>query len=201
MFEIPNEAKPRSGKARRKLNILDAASALASDVGYADVTMVDVAKQAGVGRMTLYRYYATKEHLFSELIVEWGRTFRERIHQETIPGSKVGTRVTWILRKTVAESAAHPYLIPGIINSMTSEDPGAKAGSGQWEKMMPSLLGLAMGFTSSRNQVLAGRLLHHTMISNMLLLHAGHTTFEKMTRELVLVAKFVLVDVWNDTVS
>lgn len=201
MFEALGEAKPRAGKVRRKLSILDAASALAGDVGYADVTMVDVAKHAGVGRMTLYRYYATKEHLFAELIVEWGRAFRQQLQQGKIPGTKVGSRVTWILRKTVAESAAHPYLIPGIINSMTSQDSGAKAGSGQWEKMMPGLLELAMGFTSSKNQALAGRLLHHTMMSNMLLLHAGHTTFEKMAKELVLVAKFTLDDVWDEAVS
>jgi hypothetical protein len=67
--------------------------------------------------------------------------------------------------------------------------------------MMPGLLELAMGFTGSKNQAIAGRLLHHTMISNMLLLHAGHTTFEKMAKELVLVAKFTLDDVWNETVS
>lgn len=201
MLEVLNVTKPTSGRARRKLGILDAASELAGEAGYSGVTMVEVAKRAGVGRMTLYRYYATKEHLFAELVVEWARAFRTQLQQEEIPGTRIGARITWILRKTVTESAAHPYLIPGIINSMASEDAGARAASRLWVKMMPGLLELAMGFTNSKNQALAGRLLHHTMISNMLLLHAGHTTFEKMAKELVLVAKFMLQDVWNEDMT
>jgi AcrR family transcriptional regulator len=43
--------------------ILDGAERLMADFGYAKVTMEDVAREAGVGRTTIYLHFKTKEEV------------------------------------------------------------------------------------------------------------------------------------------
>jgi AcrR family transcriptional regulator len=52
----------------RKQRIVDAAARLFSARPYAKVQMADVAREAGVAKPTLYRYFATKEELFLEAL-------------------------------------------------------------------------------------------------------------------------------------
>ncbi|MCR5297573.1 MAG: TetR/AcrR family transcriptional regulator [Clostridiales bacterium] len=58
-----NPEKDAVEMAAKRENILKAGFRLFSDKGIESVTMNDVAKEAGVGVATLYRYYATKPEL------------------------------------------------------------------------------------------------------------------------------------------
>lgn len=51
---------------RRRQNILRAAAAQFSDRGFDQVQMDDIARGAGVGKATLYRYFTSKEELYLE---------------------------------------------------------------------------------------------------------------------------------------
>jgi AcrR family transcriptional regulator len=52
--------------------ILEAASELASQVGYARATTKAIAKAAGVNEITLFRHFGTKEKLFEAAIEQYG---------------------------------------------------------------------------------------------------------------------------------
>ncbi|WP_431031902.1 TetR/AcrR family transcriptional regulator [Streptomyces sp. P6-2-1] len=56
--------RPRSEAAR--LAVLHAVDDLLVDVGYAAMTMKGIAERAGVGRMTVYRWWPTKAHILIE---------------------------------------------------------------------------------------------------------------------------------------
>jgi len=59
---------------RKRNRILDAAMRLLADKGYARTTISDVAKEAGIGRGTVYWHFASKDELFmSALEREFGR--------------------------------------------------------------------------------------------------------------------------------
>lgn len=62
---MPFDAAPNWRQKRREA-ILAAASVLFAQRSYADVQMDEVAKQAGVGKATLYRYFPSKEDLYLE---------------------------------------------------------------------------------------------------------------------------------------
>ena len=62
--EAPSPVPRRSAKER----ILDAALEVFSHKGFHPATMDEIAERAGVGKGTLYRYFATKEKLFGELV-------------------------------------------------------------------------------------------------------------------------------------
>jgi len=51
-------------KEARKDNVIEAALQVFAEKGYADTTMTDIAKKAGVSTPVLYEYFKTKEDLF-----------------------------------------------------------------------------------------------------------------------------------------
>ncbi|MFJ4437864.1 TetR/AcrR family transcriptional regulator [Streptomyces sp. NPDC088923] len=58
------QGRPRSETAR--LAVLHAVDDLLVEIGYAAMTMKGIAERAGVGRMTVYRWWPTKAHLLVE---------------------------------------------------------------------------------------------------------------------------------------
>src|SRR5262245_9294384 len=54
-------------RQRRRADILRAAADLFGRRGYGSVQVDDVARAAGVGKPTLYRYFASKEELFLQV--------------------------------------------------------------------------------------------------------------------------------------
>ncbi|WP_448205572.1 TetR/AcrR family transcriptional regulator [Azospirillum sp. sgz302134] len=62
---MPFDAAP-SWRLKRRETILAAAAALFAERAYADVQVDEVAKAAGVGKATLYRYFPSKEDLYLE---------------------------------------------------------------------------------------------------------------------------------------
>jgi AcrR family transcriptional regulator len=67
-------------KISTKERILEAALEVFSDKGFFVATVDEIAEQAGVGKGTLYRYFANKEALFNELV----RIRLEELEQRTI---------------------------------------------------------------------------------------------------------------------
>lgn len=53
---------------RRKLRVMEVATGMFVDRGYAATTLLDIAKQAGVATRTLYQHFGDKEAIFREVI-------------------------------------------------------------------------------------------------------------------------------------
>ncbi|MDF2990771.1 MAG: transcriptional regulator [Microbacterium sp.] len=73
-------ALPRSGPVRSeaaRLAILDAASALFAEDGYDHLTIEGIARRAGVGKQTIYRWWPGKGDVLAEAILE-GRLLDSR---------------------------------------------------------------------------------------------------------------------------
>jgi len=66
-------ALPRSGPVRSeaaRLAILEAAAALFAEGGYDHLTIEGVARRAGVGKQTIYRWWSSKGDIIAEAILE-----------------------------------------------------------------------------------------------------------------------------------
>src|SRR5947207_3943365 len=59
--------------------ILDAAFGCVSDLGLARTTVEDVARMAGLSRQTIYRYYPSKDHLVTALVLREEEKFLDGI--------------------------------------------------------------------------------------------------------------------------
>jgi AcrR family transcriptional regulator len=64
----PGDDHRTSAKRATRERILEAALGVFSEKGFHVATMDEVAERAGVGKGTLYRYFANKEALFNELV-------------------------------------------------------------------------------------------------------------------------------------
>ncbi|MDQ2677683.1 MAG: TetR/AcrR family transcriptional regulator [Actinomycetota bacterium] len=64
---------------RRRQSIIDATMALVAERGMTDVSMADVAKAAGIGRATLYRYFPGVEEIVAERVLGTVRTHHSTV--------------------------------------------------------------------------------------------------------------------------
>lgn len=107
-------------QARRE-RLLEAARELALEGGYPAVTMHDVADRAGVARATVYRYFATKDHLLTEVAATWAHRVTNDIDALAIGDTPV-QRLTALLERIVEVAAEELTLTSAIIQAVTSDD-------------------------------------------------------------------------------
>ncbi|WP_329522244.1 TetR/AcrR family transcriptional regulator [Spirillospora sp. NBC_01491] len=112
-------------QARRE-RLLDAARDLALEGGYPAVTMHDVADRAGVARATVYRYFATKDHLLTEVAATWAHRITHDIDALAVGETPV-ERLTALMERIVEVAASERTLTSAIIQAVTSDDSSVDA--------------------------------------------------------------------------
>lgn len=71
----PRESRKERDRRRREEDLLRAAERLFSERGYDGTSMEDIAREAEYATGTIYRYFASKEALFHQLLLDKGRRF------------------------------------------------------------------------------------------------------------------------------
>jgi AcrR family transcriptional regulator len=85
---------------------------------YAELTVRSVAARAGVAPATAYTYFASKDHLISELV--WDRLHRADAVDRSQP---LAERVVGMLRTMVLSLADEPELAAAATKAMLGDDP------------------------------------------------------------------------------
>jgi TetR/AcrR family transcriptional regulator, mexJK operon transcriptional repressor len=79
---MTTDAETRSARKRRA--ILEAATTLFLRTGYRGTSMDEIAALAGVSKQTVYKHFADKERLFSEIVVGTVEEVAQPIHAEVL---------------------------------------------------------------------------------------------------------------------
>jgi TetR/AcrR family transcriptional regulator, cholesterol catabolism regulator len=111
--------------AERKQRLLDAAISLAAEGGYEAVQMRDVAARAEVALGTLYRHYASKDHLLLAAMAQQAATLRERLVQRPPRGDTAAARVSDVLRRASRALEREPDATKALVSAMSSDDQAA----------------------------------------------------------------------------
>lgn len=90
--------------------ILDAALELVAAAGMRHLTMDDVAARAGVGRMTVYRRFGTRQALTDALTLREAQRCLVEIAGAVRPGDPLEDRVAELFLATLRVIAEHPLL-------------------------------------------------------------------------------------------
>lgn len=90
--------------------ILDAALALVAATGFKNLTMDDVARRAGLGRMTVYRRFGGRSALIEALAVRECRRCLARIGAAIDPDGSPSDRIAALTAATLAVIREHPLL-------------------------------------------------------------------------------------------
>jgi AcrR family transcriptional regulator len=157
-FDPTVERTPDDAVAER---ILDAALHLAAASGLRNLTMDDVARKAGVGRMTVYRRFGSRENLVDALTIREGRRCLTAIATAPDPLDPVEDRLADLFVATLKVIREHPLLErlarvepEAILTELTRDDSAvfrlvrkfliATIAQGQAEHEMPQELDPAL---------------------------------------------------------
>jgi TetR/AcrR family transcriptional regulator, cholesterol catabolism regulator len=115
----------------RRQNILQAATRLIYQHPYDEVQMREVADAAGVALGTVYRYFASKEHLFAAVFLAWQSSMLESI-ADTDPHLGSGNppnnaeKLKSLAHRAVEAFERHPYFYDLLIMMARTNDPYAR---------------------------------------------------------------------------
>jgi AcrR family transcriptional regulator len=109
-------------QAKRRKKVMDAAVALAAKGGLESLRIRDLVARTGVSSATIYRYFASKEHLLVAALAE--QRFALRQPDSTPPdGATPAERVISLLRAPTDALTSAPRLAAAMLKAMTSGEP------------------------------------------------------------------------------
>lgn len=160
-------------QALRRGAVIEAARALARAGGYAAVTMQAVAERSGVGRATLYRYFASKDHLLSEVVLAWGAELTAQLRERQLGALSPAERVGEVLFRVLDAARAEPKLTGAVLTAATSPDPEAVRASLQLGTVIAGYLDVALGDGASPERDEFAQLIGHVFFSALVHMTIG----------------------------
>ncbi len=179
-------------QAARRERAVEAARSLAEAGGYAAVTMAAVADRAGISRATLYRYFASKDHLLAEVTSRWGAEIVAQLRGEPLRGRSAGARVARVFARVFAIAEAHPRLTEAAVTAALSAEPSAAAASSGNAGVVSEYLASALSDVAPREREAVARVLAHVFLAALVLLISGRTTARRAAAELAHAAQLLL---------
>ena len=176
--------------------ILRAANELVVRIGYRAVTMSGLADCAGISRATLYRYYPTKEQLFSDASLLWVFSFVGSLHKVPVAPT-VGERVISVIHQAFNIIEDNPKLVTAYIETITTDSSANSSLVNCLHAHIKESIKLRLGSHPLVNSALVESALCHLVISNMIWINTGKTTVSTATGEVTCVAKMLLNDIWE----
>jgi AcrR family transcriptional regulator len=114
----------RDQKARRDRIVRAALRALASS-DHEGVKISEVARDADVALGTLYRYFASKEHLFGAAFYEWQAALQAKLETSAPKGDTEQERLRDVFHRTVKAFQRQPQFFRVMMMLETTGDPYA----------------------------------------------------------------------------
>ena len=184
---------PRQAATRNGLR--DAAIALVSREPFDDVTMRDIAREAGVSPATAYTYYGSKEHVLAEAYVEFVESLTDRLRIRPPGGSSVLHRVRSVIRRATSGVSDAPELAAAFTRAMASSDASVAMIRPRVEHAFRDWLDLAIGATELDDRDAIVRTLELVLYASMVARANGQMTTDEMRATLDDTARLLLADV------
>ncbi len=192
--ELDVEALTPNQAARRQ-RVIDAAMKLAADGGYDAVQMRDVASEAGVALGTIYRYFASKDHLLAACQVEFARGEQRRLELRPTQGDTAADRVVDVLRRATRAQERQPQLTAAMVTAISSPDPAVSGCQREVTAVMAAVLAGPMGDIDPKLKAEITRALSHVWFSALLGWVNGWTNVGAVGQELESAARLLLRDI------
>lgn len=151
----------------RRDRILAVARELAAGGGYDAVVMRDVAERSGVALGTLYRYFASKDHLLAEVLVAWGGELEDGLRRSPARG-ELRERITSVLERAGRTVQREPVLAAAVTQALLSRDPAVTDVQASFTTMMRRWLDIAIGDDDLPDRERIVEVLEHVFFSTMI---------------------------------
>lgn len=145
--EAPRSGTRAAETAARKQRMLVAATELAAEGGYDAVQIRDVAARAEVALGTLYRHYASKDHLLLAALAGQASALRGRLDQRPPRGDTPAERVADVLRRATRALERQPRVTHAMVTAMSVSDDSAAPAKHEVNETLRAIIGDAVGET------------------------------------------------------
>jgi AcrR family transcriptional regulator len=115
----------RSDQLARRQRIVRAGLRALAGSDYDQVKMSEVARDAGVALGTVYRYFASKEHLLAAVFVEWQGAMRKKLEKEPPLGDTEVDRLRDVFHRTIRAFQLQPQFFRVVLALGVTTDPYA----------------------------------------------------------------------------
>ena len=119
----PLSLTPRQSARRER--IVEAGVSLLGVHHYEEIQVKDIAVAADVALGTVYRYFASKEHLFAEVLVRWAASLRTSLDRRPLKEGTAGDRLKEVLHRGIRGFQRQPQLARLVATLEMSTDPFA----------------------------------------------------------------------------
>ncbi len=124
MLQIDGPPAPetlRRDQLARRQRIVRAALRALANSDYDQVKISEIARDSGVALGTLYRYFASKEHLFAAVFVEWQGALKKKLEKENPRGETEAERLRDVFHRTIRAFQLQPqfYRVVMMLNATT----------------------------------------------------------------------------------
>jgi len=186
----------RAQEARRQ-RVVDAAMELGLEGGYEAVQMRDVAARAHVAMGTVYRYFASKDHLLAAALVFWVEQLDARLAQAPPRGVTASGRVLDVLERALRAMGRQPRLVAAVFASLASPDPAAIECQQQMGALMDGIITRAVGEPRPPDHAERTRIIGHVWYSSLVGWVNGWSDMNRVRDELAVAVHLLLPDGLN----
>ena len=121
--DLPAVDELTSGQRERRARIVDAAVTMMVEVDYADIAVKDIADRADVALGTLYRYFASKDHLMALALSSWSGD----VSTPRARGASTTEQLTTIFLSAAKAFEREPRVFAALMQLQATTDAHAKA--------------------------------------------------------------------------
>jgi TetR/AcrR family transcriptional regulator, cholesterol catabolism regulator len=123
----------RSDQFARRQRIVRAALRALANSDYDQVKISEVARDAGVALGTVYRYFASKEHLLAAVFAEWEGAMKKKLEKDPPQGDTDAERLRDVFHRTIRAFQLQPQFFRVVLALGVTTDPyAADLFSGAW---------------------------------------------------------------------
>jgi AcrR family transcriptional regulator len=178
----------------RRDRVVTAATELAEAGGYDAVVMKAVADRSGVALATIYRWFASKDHLLAEVLLAWGAELSAALTADPPTEGDAADRVTALLGQVMEVAGSRPRLAEAVVGAVLSVDGGSLDPQGDFHEMVAGWIGIALGDADVPERDAVIQVMEHVCFSTIISLAAGRHTAADATAELAIAARLLLRD-------
>lgn len=185
------------GQMERRARVLSTAAALAEAGGYEAVAMKDVADGSGVALATLYRWFASKDHLLAEVLLDWMSEIGAAIEIDPPDAVTAAERVVAVMQRIADAAGSRPRLAAALTQALLSFDAGVWDSEVDFHSGMAAWIDTAIGPDAGLDRPIPDRdavieVLEHVCFSSLISLARGRDTPASLGARLALTARLLL---------
>ena len=176
---------------RRDL-VVQVATELAEAGGYDAVVMKEVADRSGVALATIYRWFASKDQLLTEVLLVWGAQLSESLATDPPREGAPADRVAAALGRVIDVAGSRPLLASAVVDAVLSVERGPLDAQGDFHSLMTSWIDAALGDDEVTERDAVIEVLEHVCFSTIIAFATGRQDAGYAKAQLASAARLLL---------